>query len=355
MTPRQSEWTAWTLAAAGLVASSAGWFLQPAAFPHAWLAAVICWVGWPLGSMGLLLIHVLTGGNWGYVIRHELAAGARTIAIAPLVAIPIVVTAPRLYPWLHTAVSERLSNGFYLNAPWFLARCAFYFCVWFALAWSILRALRGPESDTALSRVAPLGLVLLALTVTFASIDMIEALDPSFGSSVFGLMTISEMGLFALSVSVSTKLLRQLNSVEIPSALGRLMLALVILWSYLDFMQLLIVWQSNLPREAAWYVLRWSGRWGVVAGLVTLLHFVLPFVLLLFPRLRASARGMGIVARLLVIAAILRCWWLILPAARLPFGFLPVAAMLAVWGIAAGFAFRARLASWSATRVLRDA
>ena len=35
--------------------------------------------------------------------------------------------------------------------------------------------------------------------------------------------------------------------------LGRLLQGLLVLWVYLDFMQFLIVWQSDLPQEAAWY------------------------------------------------------------------------------------------------------
>ncbi|MGA8171921.1 MAG: hypothetical protein WB816_13960 [Methylocystis sp.] len=355
MRPRQFERAAWSLGVIGLVASGAGFFLEPALFPFAWLAATICWIGWPLGCMGLLLIHSLTGGNWGYVIRRELATGAGALALAPIVAIPLAVTAPSLYPWLRAGVSEHLSNGFYLNLPWFLARCAVYFCVWLALAWLILRALRRADAGPALSRLAPPGLILLALTVTFASIDMIEALDPKFASSVFGLMTIAEMGLFALSVSVLAKGLAHTGDAEILGALGRLMLALAILWAYLDFVQLLIVWQSNLPREARWYGMRWTGHWGMVAGLVALFHFVLPFALLLSPRLKRSNTGMAFVAALLIMGGVLRDWWLVLPASKASWGFVPLAAMLGVWGVATGFALRAPFASRPAKGGLRDA
>jgi len=355
MTPRQCERTAWSLGVLGLAASGVGFFLEPSLLPYAWLAATSCWIGWPLGCMGLLLIHALTGGNWGYVIRRELAAGASTLALAPLVAIPLAATAPSLYPWLRAGVSEHLTNGFYLNLPWFLTRCAIYFCVWLALAWLILQALRGADTDPALTRLAPPGLILLTLTVTFASIDMIEALDPKFASSVFGLMTIAEMGLFALSVCVLARGLAQTSDAEITSSLGRLMLALAILWAYLDFMQLLIVWQSNLPREASWYGVRWNGLWGVVTGLVTLLHFVLPFALLLSPRLKRSRSGMAFVAALLIAGGVLRDWWLVLPASNAGWGFVPVAAMLGVWGVTVGFALRTPFGSFPAKGASRNA
>ena len=355
MTPRQYEGAAWSVGFIGLVASAAGFLLEPAVFPFAWLAATICWIGWPLGCIGLLLIHALTGGSWGYVLRRQLAAGASTIALAPLVAIPLVAAAQRLYPWLRTDVSERLENGFYLNLPWFLARCAVYLFVWFATTWLILRKLRGADADLALSRLAPAGLILLALTVTFASIDMIEALDPKFASSVFGLMTIAEMGLFALSVSVLARTLAQPNGAGITTALGRLTLALLILWAYLDFMQLLIVWQSNLPREAAWYEMRWRGIWGLVAGVVALLHFLAPFALLLSPRLKRSRGGIAFVAALLIVGGVLRDWWLVLPASHSGWGFASLAAMLGVWGVAVGLAFRTHFGVPPSEEPLRNA
>jgi len=96
MTLRRYELAAWGLGVLGLVVSAAGFLLEPSVFPFAWLAATICWIGWPLGCIGLLLIHALTGGSWGYVLRRQLAAGACTIAHAPRVAIPLAVTAPRL-------------------------------------------------------------------------------------------------------------------------------------------------------------------------------------------------------------------------------------------------------------------
>jgi len=60
MTRREAERLAWVVGGVGFVATVVGWVVAPSAFPHAWLAAVTVWMGWPLGCMGLLLIHALT-------------------------------------------------------------------------------------------------------------------------------------------------------------------------------------------------------------------------------------------------------------------------------------------------------
>ncbi len=336
------EITAWSFCAAGLVGSAAAWMLAPAAFPHAWLAALCAFVGWPLGCMGLLLIHALTGGDWGYAIRPQLVAGVSALPLLPLALVPWAFMLQRLYPWLQPEVAARLANGFYLNLPAFALRGAIYLVVWFALAFLILRALQAKDPQPALARLAPPGLIALALTVTFGAIDAILSLDPFFPSSVFGLIEIAEMGLLALSVSIFAAALGAPPRSQTLAALARLLQALLILWAYLDFMQLLIVWQSDLPREAPWYELRWSGGWGVVAALIAGLHFALPFLVLMSPRLRHSRFGMACVTALLVIGAMLRGWWLVLPASGLGFSAAAGFAMLALVSGAAALAMRAR-------------
>ena len=88
------------------------------------------------------------------------------------------------------------------------------------------------------------------------------SLDPHFASSAYGLIAIAEMGLLALSVSVFAAALGPPLDDARCAILGKLLLGLLMLWAYLDFMQLLIVWQSDLPNEAPWYIVRSTRRMG---------------------------------------------------------------------------------------------
>jgi hypothetical protein len=172
MTHPQAERTAWVIGGAGLIGTAIGARVAPAAFPHAWLAALTAWLGWPLGCMGLLLIHALTGGRWGYALRAQFVAGMNTLLLLPLAAVPWLLVLPTLYPWARHEVAAQLANEFYLNPPFFAVRGIVYLAVWFGLAYLIFRALRADEPDGALARIAPPGLILLAITITFAAIDM---------------------------------------------------------------------------------------------------------------------------------------------------------------------------------------
>jgi hypothetical protein len=354
MTRRQAERVAWMIGSVGLVGAAIGWFVAPAAFPYSWLAALTAWLGWPIGCMGLLLIHALTGGDWGYATRPQLVAGMLTLLLLlPPVLIPLIIVSPALYSWLRPEVAAHLDNGFYLNSPFFVARGVVYLTVWFGLSLLILGALRKEGTDLRLARIAPAGLMLLAITVTFAAIDTTMSLDPHFVSSVYGLIEIAEMGLLALSVSIFAAVIGVPPDAGTLRSLGRLLLALLILWAYLDFVQLLIVWQSDLPNEAPWYISRSTGGWAFAAALVVGGHFALPFLALLSPKVQSSRRGIGCVTALLILSEIVRNWWLVVPASGKGFGIVDVVATLGVIGVAAALALRAPLMPWAPEQVRR--
>ncbi|MBV9735544.1 MAG: hypothetical protein JO209_06505 [Acidisphaera sp.] len=329
----RAERNAWIAGVVGLAGALIGWMLAPRAFAFAWLAALIAWIGWPLGSMALLLVHALTGGRWGEAVRPALTGGVLSLPLLLPALVPMLLSLPALYPWLHADLAAHLGNRFYLNAPFFAGRGIVYLVAWFGLAGLMLRALR---RGFPLGRLAPAGLIVLALTVTFASMDTTLSLDPEFNSSIFGMLAAASGGLLALAVAV----LFTAADRHTTDDLGKLLLGIVVLWAYLDFMQILIVWESDLPTEAAWYIRRSSGVWAYVAALIAVLHFALPFALLLSPRLRRTRGGIGAVAALLIAAEILRAWWLVLPAVPRGIGLIDLAAMLAFGGTGMALALR---------------
>ena len=123
----------------------AGWS-DPGRALESWLVAWLYGLGIALGSLAVLLIHHVTGGAWGVVIRRPLEAAARTVPVLAILFLPIALGVTHLYPWAapHAAEHDVLlqHKAAYLNVPFFLVRAAFYFAVWTALAtflgrWSI--------------------------------------------------------------------------------------------------------------------------------------------------------------------------------------------------------------------------
>ncbi len=317
------------MGAAGLLAAALGWVLQPASFAFGWVAALSAWLAWPIGSMALLLIHALTGGRWGEAITPGLRGGVASLLLLPPALVPVVLLLPVLYPWARPGT--HLDNEFYLNLPFAAGRAATYLVSWFGLGWLCWRGRR-------LEAVAPAGLILLAVTFTFATIDLTMSLDPSFNSSIYGLIALASAGLVALSAALLLSA-RGADAAVLPD-LGKLLLGTVVLWTYLDFMQLLIIWESDLASDAPWYLLRSTGVWGAVALLVSAFHFLLPFALLLSGRLRHHRSVLMGVASVLLLTEMVRAWWVVLPARPGGPAWSAVACMAAFVGCAALLALR---------------
>jgi hypothetical protein len=333
MSPTRMQRVAWMAAACGLVLCAVGWMSSPTVFASAWLAAMTLALSWSLGSMALLYIHALTGGRWGYALRRPLAAGAASLPWLLPTFIPVVLLAPVLYPWLRGGAPH-----FYLNLPFLCIRAVVYLSAWWGLSFLTGRTLRRGDRDLRLARLAPASLIVLGLTVTFSAIDLTLSLQPQFTSSIYGWLVACQSLLLAFSVAV---LAGSGTHNALRPDLAKLLLGMVVLWAYLDFMQLLIVWNSNLPNDALWYGPRLNGLWAIVAGIIAVLHFALPLFVLIFPRMQQSSGAVALIAAILIGAEILRSWWIVIPAAHRGLGWIDLAAMLAVVPLAAAFGFRA--------------
>jgi hypothetical protein len=339
-------------AAALLVCALAG-FANPTQLLRSYLVAYLFWVGGALGCLALLMIQHVTGGAWGVAIRRLLESGARTLPVMALLFVPIALGLGRLYEWAqpeHVAHDPLLQHKeLYLNVPFFLGRAALYFVVWTIVVRSLWRwSLQQDESfdptpGERLELLSRGGLVVMGLTMTFASVDWAMSLEPHWFSTIYGVLFMggSALTAFALVIPVAALLsahppVAGLISADQLSDLGKLMLAFVMLWAYFQFSQFLIIWSGNLPEEITWYLARTRGGWQWVALAVILFHFALPFVLLLSRRLKRRASSIAVVALLVAVMRFVDVFWLVTPAwdpSRLTVHLLDLAAVLAVGGV----------------------
>ena len=123
-----------TAGAAGAVVSLIGYFLNPTQFFQSYLVAYMFVLGLSLGSLALGMVHQLSGGAWGVLIRRPIGAATRVLPIMTVLFLPILVGMRTLYPWTdanRVAADEVLQHKhLYLNTPFFLVRAAVYFGVW---------------------------------------------------------------------------------------------------------------------------------------------------------------------------------------------------------------------------------
>jgi hypothetical protein len=187
------------------------------------------------------------------------------------------------------------------------------------------------------------GLVLYGLTVTFAAIDWMMSLEHHWFSSIYGFLVFSGqlVSAMAFAVMVTARLsqdepVASVTSPDLLHDLGNLLLAFVLLWAYIAFSQLLIIWAGDLPEEIHWYQHRWSGGWQWLQVGLLVLHFGIPFLVLLSRRVKRRAQYLSAVAPVVFVVHLVDVFWLIMPAffaARLHLHWLDIVAPVGLGGL----------------------
>src|SRR6059058_3120242 len=144
--------------------------------------------------------------------------------------------------------------------------------------------------------------------MTFASIDWAMSISPHWASTIYGFLFVAGQLISSMSlmIAVIVLLARTAPFSQVVQSrhlhdLGKLLLAFVMLWAYFDFSQLLIIWSGNLPEEISFYRTRLYGEWGVVAVIVVVFHFFVPFFLLLSQDLKRRAQILSKIAVWLIV------------------------------------------------------
>lgn len=314
---------------AGLLISA---FVDKKQFFQSYLIGWTFWTGITVGSLSLLMLQHLTGGGWGFVIRRSLEAATRVLPLMVILFVPIVLGANYLY--FHWTAPEELEKHAvvefktpYLNLPFFTIRAVIYFAVWLALMfllnkWSLEQDRTADNRYTKNMRVlSGPGMVLLIFTVTFASVDWYMSLEPEWFSTIYGFIFVAAWSLSALAfvIAVMARLSREQPMTRIVAPLhfhdlGKLLLALVMLWAYFAFSQYLIIWSGNLPEEIGYYLKRISGAWGGIIVAIGILHFAAPFLFLLSRSLKRNPRQLVVIAVWILMMRAIDLLWMLVPA-----------------------------------------
>jgi hypothetical protein len=305
----------------------------PGVFFRSYLMSYMLFLGLALGSLGLLMLQHLTSGHWGIIIRRPLESASRTLPLIVALFLPIAFYGMKyLYgAWLDPeALKKEPLSDFqrtYLTAGRFQVRAVIYFAVWLALM-LIFNTLSKQQDvnreDRALRRrlkmLAGPGIILYVFVMSFAAIDWVMSLSPHWASTIYGFLFVAGQLISSMSLMIAIVVL--LARTE-PFAnvlqrrhlhdLGKLLLAFVMLWAYFDFSQLLIIWSGNQPEEISFYRTRLYGGWGVVAVIVLIFHFFVPFFLLLSQDVKRNARVLPKVALWLIFMRLVDLFWMTRP------------------------------------------
>lgn len=314
---------------------------------RAWVLGLMLTFGFSVGGLALLMVQYCSGGKWGLLLRRPLEAMSRTLPLVFVYWVVVALEMKKLYLWAQltsesdtaAALKSGLINEIQahcldfkrpmLNPASFVWVSVLCFAIWGFYTWRLNALALKRDADSPdntpfwikkFENISGPGIVVYSLTMTAAAIYWVMSMDPTWYSSVYGLLFLVGQGyqVLALGIIVSISLskadpfhtiLRQTEQHD----LGKLTFAFVMLNIYLAFGQFLIIWSGNLPEEIRWYQDRINGHWGVIITLDFIFHWLIPFTLLLSRDIKRNKKRLVRVCQWIVFAKAFDLFWLIEP------------------------------------------
>ncbi len=345
----------------------------------------IFWLSIPVGAMTLLMLAYVTSASWGLVLRRIFQAATRTWPMMAILFCPVAASLFMTFEhdatthcespfwWVQDAdqiefaaknipVIEEIQHrqSLFLNIPRFLITAAVIFTIYGLMMrglnkWAPKAEDEGDEeSKMKLKTLSAPGILIWAITFTVAVTDWVMSVEPSWFSTMFPVVAGLNCFLtcFAFSVYLFYTLVGK-NEVVLDIVkykfridIGSLMLGFTMVWAYASFCQYMLIWAGNLPEEITYYKRRLNGGWEFAAYALMLIHWFLPFIILLFRQVKTSPSSMRLMTLMLLFICMVDVVWWIVPSYSHANGYfhvpMAIAALVGVGGIW-GLAFTKQL------------
>lgn len=288
----------------------------------AWLTATVFFLGLSLGAIFVLAFDDLSAGRWGRALRPASLAMVAALPVAAIAMIIPLIGWRFVLPWTHepsAALSDIARSKLPYFDPLFLRfRTLACLVVWTVLAWWMLQ----PITERVRVRRAIATLILLMVTMLVFATDWMIAPDPQFYSTIYPAMESSGevAGAFALAYLLTWRYAPFRNEAEpehgtlLSEDIANLLFGFVLLWTYMAFMQWLIVWSGDLPEEIGWYLMRGGVGWTALLIATVALHFALPAAGLLSGSVKRNPDRVAAFASLVLAGHLLDVIWRLSPA-----------------------------------------
>ncbi len=318
-----------------LVLSAVGWVTDAKQFYFSYLVGWLFCVSLSLGALFFVMVHHIVRAHWMVVVRRVAESMAMAIPVLALLFIPVAIGMHDLFHWTHEELYVVGGPQFdailagkraYLNTPFFLGRIVLYFAVWSLLATKLYRlSLRqdvDPDHDIPARQRwwSALGIPLYAITVAFAAFDLLMSLDPHWFSTIFGVYYFAGSYWVALAFIVFATILLQRSgafgdrvSEHHFHDLGKLMFGFTVFWAYIAFSQYMLIWYSNLKEETIWFEHRMQHGWQYHSAMLIVMHFLVPFAVMLSQWVKKSRRIIAIMAVWFFVMHWFDLHWLVQP------------------------------------------
>lgn len=314
----------------GAIATVIGLVTDPdrafASYLFAWTTVMVIAVG----GLLVLLIGYAANARWPAATRRLAESVAVGVLPTALLIIPLLVWPEHVWPWVRHRDHAVEVKQAYLSVASFIPRSILYLVIFIVPAELLRRWSRHRDDHPlpqvrhgvdAMGRERKLGsaaLPIVGLALTFGAFDWLMSLQPDWWSTGFGLYVICA-ALLSGQAMVAVLAWRGVASGSVPltgghfHALGRMLHAYVILWTYIAYFQAMLIQIADRPDESTFYVLRTSDGWRFVTALTLVLLFALPFPLLFPRRLKRRPAYLGGIAVMLLVGHVINFYWLVIP------------------------------------------
>ena len=206
-------------------------------------------------------------------------------------------------------------------------RAAAYFILWMGIAFFLSSWSRRQDQGGngrllwKLRNLSAAGAVVYGVTMHFAMVDWAMSLLPAFHSTIWGPLFALGQLLSALSFSLIVFArerkhppLAEVLSPKAVNDMGSLLLTFLIAWAYMAWFQFMLIWIANLPVDIIYYLPRTSTGWLCVMWAIFLLHFAVPFFLLLMHPVKRSPVMLAAIGGLILFMQLAYMYYQITPA-----------------------------------------
>ena len=285
--------------------------------PRAWRAYHFNWLYFTTIAQGAVILAVVVSiakGMWSRPIRRIALAFSAFLPIAYLAVLPILfIGAEHIFPWIDHPVAGK---DVWLNQPFMAARVLLglgvLFTVSLVFAYTALRpdmeqlrphvpprlqgmygwfvrGWRGQEVEEfhahkRLAVLAPVTALLFALVMGLLTWDFVMSLEPYWFSTLIGPFVFMGgflggiMATAIVAISLRDRLdLHEWIGYSTLHDLGKLGFGFTVFWGYLFFSQYIVIWYGLLPLEQSFVIHRFTPPFRIIAQLVGLFIFVIPF------------------------------------------------------------------------------
>lgn len=305
-----------------------------------------------VGALFFIALEYIAGAVWSTPFRRVTEFLVSLLPMAVILAIPLLMNMHELFHWSHKEAVEAdpilKHKEPYLNEQFFIIRFVVVFGAWMLFYYLFRRNSfkqdvdkdqRHTKNNITLSAIF---IPFFAISISLFAIDWLMSVEPHWFSTIFGIYYFTGTAICALAVatflvvSLSEKgyFFKGINENHYYS-FGALLFGLLSFWAYIAFSQFMLIWYANLPEENFWFIARWKNGWEYISIAMVLLHFWVPYFMLLS---RPSKMDVGNLKRsslLLVFVHFLDLYWLVMPTYNQApvFGFFELAFPLLTVGL----------------------